>query len=155
MANIRCGLVSLFDRVPYHSIPIINHHSKDEVMGYQSWPHLPLGVVYWPIQTPRKLPSISADFCRHGGGHSEVGGGRYIGVGRGSAGLTHGFCWGWSAKKRNGEQDNKSETRPKVLIPTYMRFFFLLFLCPKTPPLRIVMALLRILFNWWLLVYSK
>jgi len=74
MANMCREPARTFEKVPPRSMPITNHHSMDEVMGYQPWPHSPLGVVYWPIRTPRRLPNISADFRRHGGGHSEVGG---------------------------------------------------------------------------------
>ena len=76
MVNMCRGLVTPFDRVSPRFMPIANHHRVDEVMGYQPCPRSPLEVVYSLMRTPRKLPNISADFRRHGGGHSEVGGGR-------------------------------------------------------------------------------
>ena len=73
MANMRRGLVSPFDRVSPCFMPIADHHRMDKVMGYQPHPHLLLEVVYSLMRTPQKLPNISTDFPRHGGGHSEVG----------------------------------------------------------------------------------
>ena len=72
MVNMRRGLVSPFDRVSPRFMPIADHHRTDEVMGYQPRPRSPLEVVYLLMKMPRKLPNISADFRRHGGGHSDV-----------------------------------------------------------------------------------
>ena len=133
MMNMRRGLIRPFDRVSPCFMPIANHHRTDEVMGYQPRPRSPLEVVYSLMRTPRKIPNISADFRRDGGGHSEVGGGRWVGVSRGSAGLAR-VLLRMSAKKRNRERDNKPETWPKVLIPTYMRFILFPYSCVQNLP---------------------
>ena len=72
MMNMRRGLVSPFDRVSPRFMPIADHHHTDKVMGYQPHPCSPLESIYSLMMTPRRLPDISADFCRHDGEHSEV-----------------------------------------------------------------------------------